>query len=203
MDKPDDSLEQIAAEIRRCQRCPLAKIANQAVPGAGNEKAKIVFIGEAPGYWEDQKGVPFVGAAGHLLDKLLASIDLRREEIFITNILKHRPPNNRDPLPTEIKACSPFLRRQLLIIKPQIIVTLGRFAMNFFLPHAYISRIHGEAKPVRWEKLNLLLVPMYHPAAALRNGQIMQQLQEDFQKLAVILHEEKRPAPPPEQTSLF
>ncbi len=198
-----ENLEQIAAEINRCQKCPLAKMATQAVPGAGNPKAKIVFIGEAPGYWEDQKGIPFVGAAGHLLDKLLASINLRREEIFITNILKHRPPNNRDPLPAEIKTCSPFLRRQLLVIQPEVIVTLGRFAMNFFLPHAYISRVHGEAKPVRWEGLDLLLVPMYHPAAALRNGQVMQQLQDDFQKLAAILHQEEKPAPPPEQTSLF
>ncbi len=201
-----DSLDKIALEIQQCQKCSLAKSARQAVPGAGNPQAQIVFIGEAPGYWEDQKGIPFVGAAGRLLDQLLASINLSREEIFITNILKHRPPNNRDPLPEEIVACTPYLRRQLLSIKPKIIVTLGRFAMNFFLPQAYISRVHGQAKPVRWEELDLLLFPVYHPAAALRNGQFMQQLRQDFQQLSKVINQKDQPAPPPpppEQTSLF
>jgi len=200
-----DNLQLIAEEIKQCQKCPLAKSATQAVPGAGNHKARIVFIGEAPGYWEDQKGIPFCGAAGRLLDQLLASIHLRREEIFITNILKHRPPNNRDPQPEEISICTPFLRRQLLAIKPKIIVTLGRFAMNFFLPQAYISRVHGQLKPVQWEGISLLLVPMYHPAAALRNGQFMQQLRHDFQQLAAIVNQKETPKPPPapRQNSLF
>ncbi len=203
-----EKLAAIAAEISRCQKCPLAKTAHQAVPGSGNPTAKIVFIGEAPGYWEDQKGIPFCGRAGHLLDSLLASIKLRRQDIFITNILKHRPPNNRDPLPAEIKACTPYLRQQLLIIQPKLIVTLGRFAMNFFIPSGYISRLHGQARPIHWENLDLTIVPLYHPAAALRNGQIMQQLSQDFLKLATFIktlaeNKERKETTTPKQTRLF
>jgi len=204
-----EALAKIAEQVKNCQKCPLYKTATNPVPGAGNPNAEIVFIGEAPGYWEDQKGIPFCGAAGNLLDQLLAMINLKREEVFICNILKHRPPNNRDPLPGEIVACTPYLKQQLLIIKPKIIITLGRFAMNYFIPNAYISRIHGQAKEVSWEGLNLIIIPMYHPAAALRNGQVMQEIKEDFKKIPAIIKEAKekssQPPPPPEpkQESLF
>lgn len=204
-----EALEKIAEQIKNCQKCPLYKTATNPVPGDGNPEAEIVFIGEAPGYWEDQKGIPFVGAAGNLLNQLLAMINLKREEVFICNILKHRPPNNRDPLPGEITACTPHLKQQLLIIQPKIIVTLGRFAMNYFIPNTYISRIHGQPQKVFWEKLNLVVIPLYHPAAALRNGQIMQELKEDFKKIPAIIKEieeesSQAPSPPkPKQESLF
>ena len=190
-----EALAKIAQQVKNCQKCPLYKTATNPVPGDGNPTAEIVFIGEAPGYWEDQKGIPFVGAAGNLLNQLLAMIGLKREEVFICNILKHRPPNNRDPLPEEITACTPYLKQQLLTIKPKIIVTLGRFAMNYFLPNAYISRIHGQPREVSWEGLTLTVIPMYHPAAALRNGQVMQELKEDFKKIPAII-EKVRTKPP-------
>lgn len=202
-------LKEIAQKISSCQRCPLYKKATNPVPGDGNPEAEIVFIGEAPGYWEDQKGIPFCGAAGNLLDRLLARINIKREEVFITNILKHRPPQNRDPLPDEIKACTPFLRKQILIIKPKIIVTLGRFALNFFIPNASISKIHGTPRKIVWESLNLVVVPMFHPAAALRNGEIMAQIIQDFLKIPEIIEnikreeDQKEPKTRPIQESLF
>lgn len=204
-----EALAQIAQQIRNCQKCPLYKTATNPVPGDGNPEAEIVFIGEAPGYWEDQRGIPFCGAAGNLLNQLLAMINLKREEVFICNILKHRPPNNRDPLPGEITACTPYLKQQLLAIRPRVVVTLGRFAMNYFIPNAYISRIHGQAKEVTWEELNLVIIPMYHPAAALRNGRVMEELKEDFKKIPVIIREviekssQSPPPPEPKQETLF
>ena len=197
----NDSLAKIAAEIKACRKCPLGKTAHRAVPGEGNPRTKIVFIGEAPGYWEDQRGIPFCGAAGNLLNELLASINLKREDIFITNILKHRPPNNRDPLPGEIKLCSPFLKRQLLVIKPKVVITLGRFAMNFFLPNLYISRAHGQPRKITWEGIPLLIIPLFHPAAALRNGEVMEKLKEDFLKIPQIIKEATNP-PPKEETPI-
>lgn len=211
-EKKEKQLNNVRQAITACQRCPLGKTATKSVPGEGNPEAEVVFIGEAPGYWEDQKGIPFCGAAGHLLDQLLTTINLVREEVFITNILKHRPPNNRDPLPAEIAACTPFLRKQLLIIKPSLVVTLGRFALNFFLPHAYISRVHGQKKEINWEGLNLILVPLFHPAAALRNPQIAHQLREDFLSLPQIIRaikekkkkkEKKEKSSSPQQETLF
>jgi len=183
----DDSLKKIAEEVSLCRQCSLYKKANNPVPGAGNEKAAIVFIGEAPGFWEDKQGIPFVGRAGKLLDKALAAIKLARRDIFISNIIKHRPPNNRDPLPDEIKACSPFLRRQIAIIRPRIVVTLGRFALNFFIPGVYISRVHGKAQAISWFGLDLIIVPLYHPAAALRNGAIMAEFKKDFLAIPEII----------------
>ncbi|MFH1602134.1 MAG: uracil-DNA glycosylase [Candidatus Shapirobacteria bacterium] len=191
-------LKEIADKIGHCQLCPLYKQATNPVPGEGNSEAQIVFIGEAPGYWEDQKGIPFCGAAGNLLNKLLSEINLKRDEVFIGNILKHRPPNNRDPLPNEIKACTPYLKEQLLIIKPKIIITLGRFAMNYFLPGAYISHTHGQLKKITWQELNLFLYPLYHPAAALRNGQVMNELRADFLKIPQILKNSEGPPPAPQ-----
>ena len=190
MDQEDRQakLNEIACQVKQCQRCPLYKTANKAVPGQGNSGAKIMFIGEAPGYNEDQQGVPFCGAAGNLLDKLLASIGLKREAVFIGNVIKHRPPQNRDPLPTEIKACQPYLDQQIEIIDPKVIVTLGRFAMNLFLPGEYISQIHGQTRYAVYLGKKYVIMPLYHPAAALRNSKVMEATQEDFQKLALFIN---------------
>ena len=203
-----DSLEKIAKEISLCRRCSLYKTATNPVPGAGNAKAKIVFIGEAPGFWEDKQGVPFVGRAKKLLDKALAAIKLSRKDIFIGNILKHRPPNNRDPLPDEIKACSPFLRRQIAVIRPKVVVTLGRFALNFFIPGVYISRTHGKIQSINWFGMDLIIIPLYHPAAALRNGMVMAEFKKDFLAIPSLIKEAedkkaKKPLNPPKQESLF
>jgi len=166
--------------VKNCHKCPLYKTAANPVPGTGSPNAKIVFIGEAPGFYEDQQGLPFVGASGKLLDKLLASIKLKRQDVFICNILKHRPPDNRDPQPAEIKVCAPFLKAQLQILKPQVIITLGRFALNYFLPTDFISRVHGQTKHLSWQGLDLSLIPVYHPSAGLRNGAMLADLQADF-----------------------
>ncbi len=166
--------------VKDCHKCPLYRTATNPVPGAGSPNAKIVFIGEAPGFYEDQQGLPFVGASGKLLDKLLASINQQRQDVFICNILKHRPPENRDPLPSEIKVCTPFLKAQLQILKPQVIITLGRFALNYFLPTDFISRVHGQTKHLSWQGLDLSLIPVYHPSAGLRNGAMLADLQADF-----------------------
>ncbi len=190
MDKTKE-LQEIGIRIKDCKLCPLYQQTTNSVPGQGNSSAQIVFIGEAPGYWEDQKGTPFCGAAGNLLNKLLLEIDLAREKVFITNILKHRPPNNRDPLPEEITVCTPYLKEQLLIIEPKIIITLGRFAMNYFIPNAYISKTHGQLKQIIWQNLSLSLYPLYHPAAAFRRGEVMQQLKEDFLKIPQIIKDLK------------
>jgi len=182
-----EELEKIAKRVEKCTRCPLYKKATNPVPGEGNPNAEIMFVGEGPGYWEDQKGRPFVGQAGKLLDQLLVSIKLTRKEVFIGNMVKHRPPGNRDPLPEEIKACQPFLDEQIEIINPKIIVTLGRFSMAKFLPDEKISQIHGQARFVNWEGKKLIVLPMYHPAAALRRGEVMRQIKEDFLKIPQLL----------------
>ena len=172
-------LKYIETLIKDCQKCSLYKTATNPVPGAGNPEG-IVFIGEAPGFHEDQKGLPFVGGSGHLLDKLLASISLAREDVFICNILKHRPPENRDPDSQEIKVCTPYLKAQLKILKPKLIITLGRFAMNYFFPDVFISSVRGQIKNIKWEGLDLTIIPVYHPSAALRNGAMLKALQDDF-----------------------
>ncbi len=202
MDKKSELLK-VAEEIKQCKKCSLYKTATNPVPGAGNPDAEIFFIGEAPGYYEDQSGIPFVGRAGKLLDSALLEIGLKRSDIFIGNILKHRPPNNRDPEPNEIKACSPFLYRQLMIIKPKIVVTLGRFAMNFFLPSAFISKTHGKSQHISWFGMDIVLFPMYHPAAALRNGKVLEDFRKDFSRLPEVikgLDREKKEAPPKQET---
>jgi len=181
------TLNKIAKDIKLCQACPLFQNTTNSVPGQGNPSAQVVFIGEAPGSTEDQKGIPFCGRSGQLLDRLLNAINLDRSEVFITNIAKHRPPGNRDPLPEEIIACTPFLRNQLLIIRPRIIVTLGRFALNYFFPADYISRVHGQVKNLSWEGLDLSLMPLYHPAAGLRNGTVLKDIKKDFVKLGLFL----------------
>jgi uracil-DNA glycosylase len=173
-------LKYLKGLITECKKCPLSKTATHPVPGAGNSEAKIVIIGEAPGFFEDQQGLPFVGNSGKLLDKLLNSIKLKREEVFICNILKHRPPENRDPLPSEIEVCTPYLKAQLQVIKPKIIITLGRYAMNYFLPDKSISQIHGQINNLSWQGIDLTLIPVYHPSAGLRNGAMLTALQNDF-----------------------
>lgn len=177
-------LTEVAQKIKICQRCSLYKTAIQAVPGEGNPEAKIMFIGEAPGFWEDQRGKPFVGAAGKLLGQSLSSINLKRSDVFIANILKHRPPDNRDPLPSEVEACASWLDTQIEIIKPKIIATLGRFSMKKFIPGEFISQVHGQPRWVEFGKRRYLALPLYHPAAALRNGKIMSQFKKDFEKLS-------------------
>jgi DNA polymerase len=181
-------LKYVSDLVAKCQKCPLYKTATHSVPGSGNSETKIVFIGEAPGFFEDREGLPFVGNSGKLLDKLLAKININRGDVFICNILKHRPPENRDPLPNEIKVCTPYLKAQLEIIKPQIIVTLGRFALNYFLPDDSIGRIHGQIKKLLWQGLDITLIPLYHPSAGLRNGTMLRELESDFLKIDSFLH---------------
>lgn len=163
----------------------LAANATQLVFGVGNLDAELLFIGEAPGKNEDVKGVPFVGAAGKFLDEMLESINLKREDVYITNIVKYRPPNNRDPLPSEKSAFLPFLQAQIEVIQPKLIITLGRHSMNCFLPDLQISIVHG--KPITLNKL--VYLPLYHPAAALYNGNMRKTLIEDFANIPIILKE--------------
>lgn len=185
------TLEEISAQIKICKRCPLWKTRTNAVPGEGNEKAKIMFIGEAPGRNEDLQGKPFVGAAGKVLDEMLASIGLQRSEVYITNVVKCRPPGNRDPLPSEIKACSPYLEKQIEIIKPKIIVTLGRFSMEwvfkrFGLLKTKISKAHGKIFEISHIFVEYIL-PLYHPAVAVYNPEMKKILLEDVETLKKIL----------------
>jgi uracil-DNA glycosylase family 4 len=187
-------LDQIQADIIKGNICPdLAKDATQLVFGDGNPTAEIVFIGEAPGKNEDIQGKPFVGAAGKFLNEMLSQIGLSREDVYITNIVKYRPPNNRDPLPDEKKAFLPFLQAQLEVIQPKIVVTLGRHSMNCFLPDLQISKVHGEAKRIRIkmkqsdDALPIVIVPLFHPAAALYNGGLRQTLIDDFTAIPRII----------------
>ena len=188
MDEQAIALRELAEQIAVCPKCDLAKTRTHAVPGEGTPDADIVFIGEGPGFYEDQQARPFVGPAGKFLDELLASIGLRREDVYIGNVLKCRPPNNRDPLPGEIVACKPWLDEQLDIIKPQVIVTLGRFSMNRYFPGQSIGRIHGQPKRIG----EVTVVPMYHPAAALHQASLRRTIEEDFRKLPAILEEALR-----------
>ncbi|MFZ1317454.1 MAG: uracil-DNA glycosylase [Candidatus Saccharimonas aalborgensis] len=168
--------------------CPeLRRSATQLVMGAGSLDAKIVFIGEAPGKNEDEQGVPFVGAAGKFLNEMLTLAGMNRDEVYITNIVKYRPPNNRDPLPNEKQAFWPYLIRQLQIIDPVIVVTLGRHSMEYFLPGKSISQIHGQPKRIQFGDKRIVIVPLYHPAAALYNGGMRQLLMDDFVSLPTIL----------------
>ena len=157
--------------------------------GEGNPDTKIFFLGEGPGYWEDIKARPFVGNAGLFLNQLLQSIKVERKDVFITNVVCYRPPSNRDPFPEEIEAFEPYIDKMLEIIKPKIIVTLGRFSMAKFLPGVKISIVHGKAFDVNWRGRQIKVVPMYHPAAALRNGSVMLQIKEDFLKVPGLLKE--------------
>ncbi len=199
----DQALAQLAAEIRTCQRCPLAHTRTHAVPGEGPVDAGVMFVGEAPGYYEDRQGRPFVGASGRLLERLLAGIGLTREEVFITNVVKCRPPGNRDPLPAEIETCRPWLSRQIALIDPLVIVTLGRFSMAQFFPSsARITRVHGQ--PL-WQERRAIL-PLFHPAAALRNPRWMEAMEADFAQIPdLVARVRARRGDPssPQQLSLF
>jgi DNA polymerase len=205
------ALEGLVEEIRVCTRCDLHSVANKAVPGEGPSDARVILVGEAPGFNEDKQGRPFVGAAGRFLEELLGEAGLKREDVYITNVVKHRPPNNRDPLPAELTACLPWLQRQIEIIKPRFIVTLGRFSLGTFFPGSMISKVHGEVR----EKDGRYYFAMYHPAAALHQEKLRQTLLEDARKLGTFLREtdvetdEKQTVTPengedaPEQLSFF
>ncbi|MBX4197118.1 uracil-DNA glycosylase [Candidatus Saccharibacteria bacterium] len=182
-DKPK-LLERIKADIIKQNICPdLAQEATQLVFGDGNPDADIVLIGEAPGKNEDQQGLPFVGAAGKFLDEMLAGIGLKREDIYITNIVKYRPPGNRDPYPDEKTAFLPFLSAQLEVIKPKLVITLGRHSMDSLLPGLRISECHGQPKRFKGQ----VYLPLFHPAAALYNGAMRQTLIDDFAKIPRVL----------------
>lgn len=183
------ALDKLKGKMNKDETLPLRKGATNLVFGEGNPDAKVMFIGEGPGYWEDQKGQPFVGNAGTFLNQLLQSIKLPREDVFITNVINYRPPENRDPLPEEIAAFSLYIDKMIEIIKPKVIVTLGRFSMAKFLPGVKISDVHGKLYTVVWKGREIAIVPMYHPAAGLRNGEIKRRTMEDFQKLPEILKE--------------
>jgi DNA polymerase len=169
---------------------PLKEGANKLVFGQGNANADVMFIGEGPGRWEDEKGLPFVGNAGALLNQALRKIGLPREGVFITNVIHYRPPGNRDPEEEELKAFGVYLDRIIDVIDPKIFVTLGRFSMAKFLPGVMISRVHGKRYEVDWKGKMKVVVPMYHPAAGLRNGDIKRQFLEDFEKIKEVLKEE-------------
>jgi uracil-DNA glycosylase len=199
------ALADLAREVSSCERCPLAQGRTHAVPGDGPENAAIMFIGEGPGFHEDRQGKPFVGAAGQFLNELLQSIGLQRAEVYITNVVKCRPPGNRDPQPDEIEACRTFLDRQIAAIKPKVVVTLGRYSMARAFPNEKISAIHGKPRKVG----EVVYVPMFHPAAALHQPSLRKTVEEDFARLPGILAdlnrvEEASAAPDePQQLSLF
>jgi uracil-DNA glycosylase len=178
--EPLEVLQQVAREVSQCTLCGLHHSRKRAVPGEGPADARIMLIGEGPGFNENEQGRPFVGQAGKLLEDLLGRIGMRREEVFITNVVKCRPPQNRDPLPEELQPCTrTYLARQIIAINPKVIVTLGRFSMNLFMPGAKISAVHGQPT---WVK-GRMVVPMFHPAAALHNQSIRPELEKDFAKL--------------------
>jgi uracil-DNA glycosylase len=179
-----ERLAEVASRIAADQTLEIARAATNPVPGEGNPDAALLFIGEAPGAEEDKQGRPFVGAAGRFLEEMLASIGLDRSDVFITNVVKYRPPSNRDPEPDEIEASWPYLEEQIAIIKPKLIVTLGRHAMNRFLPDQLISRIHGQPK----RRDGRVYYPLYHPAAALYNGSMREVLLSDFSRIPKVLN---------------
>lgn len=196
-----EDLQVLHQEVRGCGLCALSRSRIKAVPGSGDPRARIMIVGEAPGQKEDQEGLPFVGAAGQLLHKLLASIGIAREEVYITNIIKCRPPGNRDPLPEEVTACSPYLDRQVDLIRPAVILLLGRHAVQRLLPGSDgISRIHGTMV----ERGDRVYVPLYHPAAALYNGFLVETLEADFRKVRDhidVVEARRREVPPESETT--
>ena len=177
------TLQDISTAVRNCTLCGLHRTRTQAVPGVGSSYSSFMFIGEGPGQNEDEQGLPFVGRAGALLDDLLSSVPIERDHVYITNIIKCRPPSNRNPEQDETKACAPYLERQIELIKPRVIVTLGKYAFNHFRHHGKISVEHG--KPI--DQGSFILFPTYHPAAALRNSDALKKIKEDIKKLPEIL----------------
>ncbi|MBM3934416.1 MAG: uracil-DNA glycosylase [SAR202 cluster bacterium] len=185
----DTLLQDIAA----CTRCDLHKTRTMSVPGEGSRTAQIMIIGEAPGFNEDKQGRPFVGQAGNVLNRMLASIGLKREDVYITNMVKSRPPENRDPLPAEIEACRPFLDRQIELIRPKVIVCLGRHSFGKFFPGELISKSRGKARKYK----DMIVYPMYHPAATLHNPGLLPALEADFKKLKDLLDARPQAPTPP------
>lgn len=211
-----DVLLNVATQVKTCEKCALHFSRKLSVPGEGSASAELMFIGEGPGFYENEQGRPFVGQAGKFLDELLETARLKRQEVFICNVVKCRPPGNRDPLPDELSACAVYLDQQIEAINPCVIVTLGRYSMAKFLPNARISDIHGQSRMVN----NRLIVPMFHPAAALHQPSLKPQIIADFQLLPKAVEQVKKdsrqipvtelpptePAPdegPAEQLSLF
>ena len=196
------TLSKLYEEITLCQLCEIAKYRTKTVPGEGAEDAEIMFIGEAPGWHEDQQGRPFVGPAGQYLDQLLALIGLKRQQVYIANVIKCRPMGNRDPLPSEILNCRKWLERQIEVIQPKMIVTLGRYSMAMFFPGKSISKIHGTAQ----KRDNVVYYAMYHPAAALHQQSLRQAIEADMLKIPTLLAEAKNitgAEPQPQQLSMF
>ncbi len=190
-----EQLDELNARMTKCSQCALRGTCKNVVPGEGNPEAEIMFIGEAPGQKEDETGHPFVGAAGKFLNEMLAAINLKREDVYIANVVKCRPPGNRDPLPDEIAACWPWLLEQIKIIQPKLIVTLGRHSMERFLPGMKISQVHGKA--MRREIPGIgkqIFYTLYHPAAALYNGGMREILIKDFKRIPKVLEEIKKEA---------
>ena len=187
-------LQDLATSLHDCQRCKLAKLGrSQVVFGVGNPHASIMFVGEAPGFNEDQKGEPFVGAAGKLLNDLLASANLSRDQIYIANVIKCRPPNNRDPEPDEVETCKPFLLQQIQMIRPQLVCTLGNWATQTLLERKVgITKVKAQAFYMK----DFVLFPLLHPAAALHQGNLLPTLKEDFKKLKEFLDKNTKPAEP-------
>jgi uracil-DNA glycosylase len=204
-----EELQAVAQEVSVCTKCKLHYSRKNAVPGEGPPHAAIMFIGEGPGFHENEQGRPFVGQAGKFLEELLAMIGMKRSDVFIGNIVKCRPPGNRDPEPEEIQSCSDYLERQIRAINPKVIVTLGRYSMARFIPNARISDVHGQAMVIKGR----LIVPMYHPAAALHQRSLRPVLEADFQhlpemitraaKLQEVYQEPDQPKPEARQLNLF
>jgi DNA polymerase len=182
-----ETLTQIAQEVSVCTRCELHRTRKNAVPGEGPANAEIMLIGEGPGFHENEQGRPFVGAAGNFLEELLAQAGLKRSDVWIGNVVKCRPPGNRDPQPEELSACDEYLEKQIKAINPKIIITLGRFSMNKFMPNAKISSVHGQMRKIG----NRFVIPMYHPAAALHQPKWRPQIMADFAKLSKQLEQAK------------
>ncbi len=196
------TLTELYQEIALCRQCEIAKNRTKVVPGEGAEDAGLLFIGEAPGWHEDQQGRPFVGPAGQYLDELLTSINLKRQQVYIANVIKCRPPQNRDPLPVEISNCRKWLDRQIELIRPRIIVTLGRYSMARFFPGKTISKIHGTAE----KREDILYYAMYHPAAALHQHSLRQTIEADMIRIPSLLAQvESIPEdkPPSQQLKMF
>ncbi|MCC9077888.1 uracil-DNA glycosylase [Litorilinea aerophila] len=191
-DDEQDVIEQmhaLEAEVRRCQRCRLARTRTHAVPGEGDYRAVVMFVGEGPGYEEDRQGRPFVGRSGQFLTETLARLGIRREEVYITNVVKCRPPENRDPQPDELEACADYLERQVALINPRIIVTLGRFSMRRWFPNGTITKIHGQVRNIGRGRVAMA---MFHPAAALRNPRWREAFEKDMQKLPPLIERARK-----------
>jgi uracil-DNA glycosylase len=194
-----EDLIALMREMQSKHECPLVATRTKLVFGAGNADADLMFVGEAPGFYEDQQGLPFVGRAGKLLDQLLVEIGLERKDAFITNVLKCRPPDNRDPSPDEIEVCKPYLFRQIELIEPKVVCTLGNFSLKLLTRSSTgITRVHGQPQEHELGGRTVQLYPLYHPAAALRGTNVLDQLREDFHRLPALIAAQTPPEPEPD-----